>query len=149
MRKLSFRWYEGFLLVYQGAEGLVVDASNTRLTFAPRQIEVDGLFAGTREYPEGSRGEYKVLYIDLAFPIRGHVRGEGQIYQRSIDTHVGSYGLSYTALEGVGYYLTIYPPSEALYDHAVIADDRIAIYMKSRRQTYYMSEGSRRIIILV
>jgi len=149
LRKLSFRWSEGFIHVYHGPEGLVVDAANTRIVFSERQIAVEGLFEGIREYVEGSRGEYKNLYIDLAFPIRGHPHAEGSVYQRSIDTHLAGYGLSYTALEGVGYYLTIYPPSGALYDHAVVADDRIAVHMLARRQTYLMEEGERRVIILV
>ena len=149
MRRLSFRWSEGFLAVYTGPDGLIVEADNTRLVFGQRQIAIGGLFAGTREYPEGARGEYKTLYIDLAFPIRGRARGEGQVYQRSVDTHLGGYGISYTVLEGVGYYLTIYPPSGSLYEHAVIADDRVAVYMLARRQVYFMDEGDRRVIILV
>lgn len=149
LRKLSFRWREGFIHVYHGHEGLVVDASNTRITFSERQISVEGLFEGIREYPEGSRGEYKKLYIDLAFPIKGHPHAEGEVYQRSIDTHLAGYGISYTALEGVGYYLTIYPPSGSLYEHAVVADDRVLLYMLSRRQVYHMEERGRHTLILV
>ena len=152
MRKLSFRWSEGFLIVYEDPEGLVVEGTNSSITFGPREIIVKGLYQGLREREE-NRGQNKVVYIDLAFPLKGRETGEGMVYQRAIDTYIGGYGISYTPLEGVGYYLTIYPPSGSLYDYAVVGEDLVMVSTLRRRQVYVMfdEERERRIarIILV
>ncbi|MCE4624803.1 MAG: hypothetical protein F7C35_02930 [Desulfurococcales archaeon] len=149
MKRISFRWNEGFLIVFESVEGLVIEGSNSRIALGQRQVTVEGLFEGYREHEESPRAQYKVVYIDLAFPLKGKEVGEGVVYQTSVDTYLGGYGISYTPLEGVAFYLTIYPPSGSLYDHAVISEDRISIYTIKRRHVYLMDEGRRKTLILV
>ena len=148
MRLASFRWRHGFLVVREGPEGLVVEGGNSRITFGAREVVVEGLFQGVREKEEGGRGQVKLVYIDFAFPLRGREAGEGTVFQRPVDLALGSYGVSYTPLEGVGYYLTIYPPSGALYDHAVISEDLVLLVTIRRRQVYTMVEDARGIRVL-
>ncbi len=149
MPKISFRWREGFIVVYSSPEGLVVEAENSRLVFGQRQVSIEGLFEGIREYEEQGRAALKTVYIDLAWPLRGRAHGEGTIYQREVDTSIGGYGISYTPLDEAGYFLTIYPPSGSLYDHAVVAEDKVAIVMLKRRHIYMMEEEGRRTLIMV
>jgi len=147
--KISFAWLDGFIIVSAGGDELVIRAANTTITLAPREIVVEGLFEGIREKVEGRRGERKAVYVDFAFPIRGVSEPEGVVFKGPVDTYAGPYGLSYTVLPGVGHYLTIYPPGGALYDHAVLAEDFLMLYMLARRQLYVMEEGAARKIILV
>jgi hypothetical protein len=135
--------------VYESPEGLVVEGSNSRIVFGQRQVSVEGLFEKFEEYEEGERSQYKTVYINLAFPIYGRDEGRDVIFQRSADTYVGNYGISYTVLEGVGYYITIFPPGGALYEHAVISEDRVALHTHRRRKVYLMDEGERKTLILV
>ena len=149
MDTVSFKWPGGYLVVRSESGDLVIVASNSTIRFSPREVEVRGLFQGLREHVEGARGERKSIYIDLAFPLRGLRDPQGVAFARHVDTYSGNYGLSYTVIEGVGYYLTVYPPPGSLYDHAVVAEDRIVIVTLSRRSVYVMEEDGSRKIILV
>lgn len=148
-KEISFQWRDGYIIVSGGEDELVVDAANSRITFSMREVSVNGLFQGVREHAEGSRGERKAVYIDLAFPLKGHGEPRGIVFKNTVDTYVGSYGLSYTVIKGIGYYLTIYPPPGSLYDHAVVAEDLVLLYALARRQIYQMREDGLVKIILV
>ena len=148
-KEVSFQWRDGYIIVTGGDDELVVEASNSRVTFSLREVSVQGLFQGVREHLEGSRGERKAVYIDLAFPLKGLAEPRGVVFKNTVDTYMGSYGLSYTVIKGIGYYLTIYPPPGGLYDHAVLAEDLILLYTLARRQIYQMREDSLVKIILV
>ncbi len=148
-RVVSFRWREGFLVAWAESGSLVVEGGNSRLRFDQREVAVEGLFQGVREHLEGRRGERKTVYIDFAFPLRGRGSPGEVVFNRHVDTYVGSYGLSYTVIEGVGYYLTIYPPVGSLYEYAVVSEDAVAIVTLSRRRVYVMEEDGARRIILV
>lgn len=149
MKRVSFKWGEGYLIVYEERGDLMVEAANSRIAFSPREIRIEGLYEGMREYVEGGRGEWKIVYIDLAFPLQGVERPRDVAFSGKVDTYIGSYGLSYTSLEGVGNYLTVYPPPGSLYDHTVVYDDGIALRMLSRRKVYVMAEDNTRKIILL
>ncbi len=147
--RISFAWRDGFIVVSGGEDELEIRAANTRIRLGLREVTVEGLFEGIRERVEGRRGENKAVYVDFAFPVRGVGEPEGVVFRRAVDTYVGGFGISYTVLEGVGYYLTVYPPSGALYDHAVLSEDFLLLFMLARRQVYMMEENSVRKIILV
>ncbi len=148
-RVISFRWFKGFLIVSMGRDGLSIMGSNSKIVLGDRQISVKGLYQGMREYAENPRAQVKTLYIDLAFPIKGMDKSEGEVYLRTVDTYIGNYGLSYTPLDELGYFLTIYPPSSALYENVIIGPDMIAVTMLRRRHIYLMEEGGEKTIILV
>ncbi len=148
-RVVSFRWFKGFLVVSMSRDGLSIMGSNSRIVLGDRQISVRGLYQGMREYDENPRAQVKTLYIDLAFPIKGVDKPGGEVYLRTVDTYIDNYGLSYTPLDELGYFLTIYPPSGALYENVIIGPDMIVVTMLRRRHIYLMDEGEEKIIILV
>ncbi len=149
MRVASFKWGNGYIIARGIGDELVLEASNSRITLSPREVKVEGLFQGVREYYEGTRRERKTVYIDLAFKLKGVAKPESVAFAKHIDTYIGNYGISYTAIEGVGYYLTIFPPPGTLYDHAVLSDDSLVLVTLARRQLYIVKEDSARRIILV
>ncbi len=149
VRRASFKWFEGYIVVYLEGDELVVEGSNSKIKLSPREVVVKGLFQGVREYLEGARGERKTVYIDLAFPLKGLSKPWEIAFARHIDTYINNYGISYTVIEGVGHYLTIYPPPGSLYEHAVIAEDSIALLTLSRRKVYLVEEDNARRVILV
>ncbi len=148
-RAISFAWSEGYIVLYEDSGDLVIEAYNTRLRLSEREIEVEGLFQGVREHVEGRKGEMKAVYIDFAFPVKGIESPRDVVFRGPVDTYVGRFGVSYTVLRGIGHYLTIYPPGGALYDHAVLSEDFLMLYMLARRQLYLMDEGEVKKIILV
>lgn len=148
MKRVSFKWREGYLVLTDNNGELVVEALNSTITFTVREVLVKGLFEGLREYVEGGRGEWKTVYIDLAFPLKGKPKPVDVAFARHVDTYVGGFGLSYTVIEGVGHYITVYPPPGALYDHAIIYDDGVALRTLSRRKVYILEENNTRKIIL-
>lgn len=144
-RRISFYWGDGYVVCSLVAGDLELRASNTLIVFEPRGLYVDGLFESIREYVVR---DGKIVYVDLAFPIKG-VKGVGSLYSRDVDTYLGPYGLVYTVIEGLGYYLTIYPPPGALYEYAVVAKNIIMLKMSPRREVYIMTEETARRLILV
>lgn len=148
MERASFKWRSGYLILEDSGGILVAEALNTTLTFSVREVVVKGLFEGLREYVEGGWGEWKTVYIDLAFPLKGKPSPLDVAFAGRVDTYIGGFGVSYTVIEGVGYYITIYPPPGALYDHAVIYDDGVALRVLSRRKLYVLEEDNARRIIL-
>ena len=151
MRRAYVEWSSGVLEIADEAPGLVVKGSNLTLAIGLRELSVRGPVEGFREHPLDRRGESKMLYIDLAFPVKGLEGRRGSpMYRVSADFSVGVYGVGYTRLEGVGFYLTIHPPPGALYRHIVVGEHQIAVAMIGRRQVYYMEEaGGVKKIILV
>jgi len=149
LRKASFKWREGYIVVYERGGELVIEAGNTRITLSPREVVVEGLFQGVREHPEGARGERKVVYIDFAFPVKGREAPEEVVFKRQVDTYAGGYGLSYTDLGEVGHFLTIFPPPGSLWENAVLSEDSLALLLLGRRQVYVMDEGRAKRLILV
>ena len=144
-RKISFYWGDGYIVCSLVAGNLELRALNTTIVFENRSLYVEGLFEEIREY-KWRRG--KNVYVNLAFPIRG-VKSEGVAYKADVDTHLGPYGLVYTVIEGVGYYLTIYPPPGSLYEYSVVSKDRVMLRTSLRREVYLMVENSGRRVILV
>ncbi len=144
-KKISFYWGDGYIVCSLVAGNLELKALNVTIVFENRSLYIEGLFERVREY-QWKRG--KNVYVDLAFPIRG-VRGEGVIYKSDVDTHIGSYGLVYTVVEGLGYYLTIYPSPGSLYDYSVVSKDRVMLRTSLRREVYLLTEDSGRRLILV
>ncbi len=149
MKRVSFKWRDGYVILRDDGGDLIVEGSNSVVRFSIREVSVKGLFQGIREHVEGRRGERKIVYIDFAFPLKGLENPVDIVFSRHVDTYIGSYGISYTAVEGVGFYLTIYPPPGALYENAVVYDDGIAITTLSRRHVYVMEENGIRRVIMV
>jgi hypothetical protein len=58
-RKISFKWDNGFLVVEESPQGIIVRASNTEIEFSLRSITVKGLYQGLREYEEAPKSQYK------------------------------------------------------------------------------------------
>ena len=144
-RRASFYWGDGYLVCSLIGGDLEVRASNSVIVFEARSVYIGGLFEKLREY-RGRQG--KSIYIDLAFPLKG-VKSEGVIYKDDVDTYIGPYGLSYTVVNGIGYYLTVYPPPGTLYEYAVLSKSTIMLRVSFRREVYMMVENSGRRIILV
>ncbi len=149
VRELSFKWNKGFIIVRYSGNNLVIEAANTQIEISDRQITIRGLYSGLREYFENPKAVTKTIYVDLAFPITGLEKSKGTVYLRQTDTYIENFGLSYTPLDEIGYFLTIYPPQGALYENIILASDMIAITTLRRRQVYIMEEGEERTIILV
>lgn len=145
MKRASFYWGDGYIVCSLTGGDLEVKASNSTIIFESRSIFVGGLFERLREY-RGGQG--KNVYVDLAFPLKG-TRGEGALYRFDVDTFLGPYGLVYTSMEGLGYYLTIYPPPGSLYDYAVLSPDMLMFRTSHRREIYVLVEDNGRRIILV
>jgi hypothetical protein len=144
-RGSRFYWGEGYILCSITSGNLEVRASNTTIVFENRSLYIEGLFEKIREH-RWRQG--KNIYIDLAFPIKG-IKGGGAIHKADIDTYIGSYGLAYTIIEGIGYYLTIYPPPGSLYEYATISKDMVMLRTSLRREVYLIAENSGKRIILV
>ncbi|GBF08808.1 hypothetical protein apy_05330 [Aeropyrum pernix] len=148
-RVVSFRWLEGYAVAEATPEGVRLRFSNLTLEFGLREVLVEGVFEGYREYTT-PRGERKTIYIDFAFPARGVAEPRGAVYSGRADVPLGGYGLSYTSLEPSSAYITLYPPPGALYDYVTVSPDLAAIFTVGRRQVYMMrEEGSTVRIILV
>ncbi len=147
-RTLEVAWRDGYLRL-EGNDDLVITASNSRITLAQREVEIEGLFMGLREYPLDRRGQRKVVYIDFAFPLRGLSGQPSLLVMDSGDYSIGRFGLSYTVIDGIEYYVTVYTPPEFLYENAVLSSDRLALFMLGRRQVYLSDEGRVKRILLV
>jgi hypothetical protein len=147
-RTLELAWDGGFIIV-RGNDTLEVVAENTTIGFSEREVTVDGLFAGIREHPLDRRNQRKIVYIILAFPMKPLSGMPKSLVMSNIDASVGRFGVSYTVIDGVQRYITIYAPPSFLYEHAVVSSDRIAITTLGRRQVYVMDEGRLKRIILV
>ncbi|MEB2836124.1 MAG: hypothetical protein GSR80_000141 [Desulfurococcales archaeon] len=147
-RVLEVAWRGGYLRL-EGGDDLVITASNSRITLAQREIVIEGLFMGLREYPLDRRGQRKVVYIDFAFPLKGLSGQPSLLIMDSGDYSVGRFGVSYTVIDGVEYYVTVYTPPEFLYENAVLSSERLAIFMLGRRQVYLSDEGKIKRILLV
>jgi len=149
-RVYSFKWIDGgFVAVSSSSEGLIVEGENLRVAFGLREVAVRGVYEGLREHMQDQKGTKKVVYIDLAFPIKGYREPRGTVFSSPVDLSLGAFGLSYTPLEPAGTYLTVYPPPGSLYDYAVVAVDVIALFTVGRRQIYVMEEAGERRIIMV
>ncbi len=148
-RRLAFAWLGGYLEVYLD-DGLTVEASNSTIVFKQREVEVSGLYYTYREYFLSRRRERKAVYVDLAFPLKGKSGETPQaIVLSNGDFSIGPFGLSYTVLDGVDYYLTVHSPPGFLYDHAVVSTRNVYLAMSGRRQVYLMDEGRVKRLILV
>lgn len=148
-RRIAFAWLDGYVEVYVDS-GLVVEAGNSKITFLNREIHVDGLYYGIREYFLDRRQERKAVYVDFAFPLKGKSEGVPQaLMMQSTELGVGPFGVVYTVLDNVGYYLTIHPPPGFLYEYAVVTTRYVFLSMIGRRQVYVMDEGRLKRIILV
>lgn len=149
-RVYSFRWVDGgYLYVYMEDDGLVVEGRNLKLVLGLREVAVKGVYEGMREHMQDQRGTKKVVYLDLAFPIKGHGEPSGVAFTSPVDLSVGPFGLSYTPLDKAGTFLTIYPPPGSLYDYAVVAPDKVAFFMLGRRKVYQLMESEEKKLILV
>ncbi len=149
-RVYSFKWSDcGYVAVSSSSEGLTVEGENLRVTFGLREVSVRGVYEGLREHMQDQRGTKKTVYIDLAFPIKGLREARGTVFKSQVDLSLGAFGVSYTPLEPAGTYLTIYPPPGSLYDYAVVAPDKIALFTVGRRQIYVMDEMGEKKIIMV
>ena len=137
----SFRWGDGYIIAKLKDDDLVIEGGNSVLGFSERGFYIRGLYEGVKEYDEGPKSPRKLLYILLAFPLKGVGSGQGVVYQRTIDTYCGRFGISYTTLGSVGEFLTIYPPPGSLYDYVVISNNKIFIYLLKRRKIYEMREN--------
>ncbi len=144
-RKISFYWGDGYVICSLTSGNLKFEALNTTIIFENRSLYVEGLFERIREH-KWKHG--KNIYVDLAFPIKG-VRGEGVIYNVDVDTYIGSYGLVYTIVEGVGYYLTIHPPPGSLYNYSIVSKDKVMLRTSLRREVYLLTDDNGKRIILV
>jgi len=148
-RRLAFAWLEGYVEVYID-EGLVVEAANSTIEFMQREVEVRGLYYTHREYFLDRRRERKGIYIELAFPLKGKRDGTPDaMIMASGEFSVGPFGVVYTIIDGVEYYLTIHPPPGFLYDYAVVTTRNIYLATVGRRQVYLMDEGKVKKLILV
>jgi len=148
LKELEVAWRSGFLRL-RANDDLVLEASNSRITLSAREVVVEGLFMGLREYPLDRRMQRKVVYVDFAFPLRGLSDTPKSLVVDSGDYSLGRFGVLYTLIDGVEYYLTIYPPPDFLYDHAVLTSEKLALTMLGRRQVYVMDEGKTKRILLL
>ncbi|MEB3816983.1 MAG: hypothetical protein LRS46_03475 [Desulfurococcales archaeon] len=148
MRRIDIAWPGGFLRLSSNDE-LVIEASNTRLTLSAREVTIDKLFLGFREYPLDRRLQRKIVYIDFAFPIKGLTGSPEVLVTSSGDYSLGRFGILYTVIDGVERYVTIYVPPEFLYEHAILSSSKLALVMLGRRQVYLSSEDTLKRIILV
>lgn len=98
VRVVSFKWLEGYVVAEATSDGVRLRFSNLILEFGLREVVVEGVFEGYREYTT-PRGDRKTVYIDFAFPARGVPEPRGGVYAGRADVPLGSYGLSYTSLE--------------------------------------------------
>ncbi|GAB6147772.1 hypothetical protein JCM10135_03130 [Stetteria hydrogenophila] len=131
-------------------DGLVVEAGNSRITLLPREVDIDGLYYGLSEHFLDGRQERKGIYIHFAFPLRGKSGGTPPaLMLSSTELGVGPFGVVYTVLDGVEYYLTVHPPPGFLYDYAVITTRCMFLKTLGRRQVYVMDEGRLKRIMLV
>lgn len=144
-RACKFYWDGGYILCSLTSGNLELKASNTTIVFENRSVYIEGLFEKIREY-RWKQG--KNIYIDLAFPIKG-IKREGAIHKADTDTYIGPYGLAYTMIEGIGPYLTIYPPPGSLYEYAIISKNTIMLRTSLRREVYLIAENSGRRITLL
>jgi len=148
-RELDFDWRRGFVRVRQASEGLVIEAKNTSILLGQREVDIDGLFMGYREYLTDKRGSEKVVYVDFAFPVEGLTGRPRSFVAHTGDYSVGAYGLSYTKVDGVSYYITVYTPPGFLYSHVVLTPEKLAIFTNGRRQVYLVDEGRLKKLILL
>lgn len=149
-RELAFAWEGGFIEV-SANEGLEIRAANSTIHFYQREIVVEGLFYTHREYSSGRhRSQKKVVYVDFAFPLKGiSDRKPRTLIMSQGDFSVGAFGVSYTPIDGVEYYLTIYPPPGTKYEYAVLTTRVLAILLHPRAQVYMMDEGKVKRLIFV
>ncbi len=147
--ELYVAWKHGYLAIDAGGRGLRVRGGNAILELGLREIGFQGPLEGLEEVPQDRRGESKVVYLRLAFSLRGLERPGGRVARASMDFSVGPFGVSYTVIEGVGRYLTLHPPPGALYRWVTVGEDLIAIHTIGRRQVYLMEEEGWRRLILV
>ena len=148
-RRLAFAWLEGYVEVYLD-EGLVVEGLNSTVEFTQREVEVRGLYYTYREYFLDRRREKKGIYIEFAFPFKGKSSGTPQaLILSNGDFSIGPFGVGYTVLDGVEYYLTVYTPPGFLYEYAVVSTRNVYLSTSGRRQVYLMDEGKVKRLILV
>lgn len=148
-RRMAFAWLEGYVEVYVD-EGLVVEAGNSRITLLQREVYVDGLYYGLREYFLDRRQERKGIYVEFAFPLKGKREGHPQaLMLGSSEVGIGPFGVVYTVIDSIEYYLTIHPPPGFLYDYAVVTTRYLFMSTLGRRQVYVMDEGRLKKLILV
>lgn len=148
-RSLELAWNSGYIELRAAGDYLEVEASNTRIRFREREVEIEGLFAGLEEHPLDRRGQRKIIYIILAFPIAPLSGTPRSLVVSNIDASMGRFGIAYTVIDGIERYITIHAPPGFLYEHAVISSDRVALTMLGRRQVYVMDEGNLKRVILV
>ncbi len=145
-------WDDGYLEVREASGILLVKGSNVKLEIYQREIVFKGPYEGFREYIIGRRGERKVVYLDMAFPVKGirhHSGLKSGIIKTTRDLSVGSFGLSYTKLDDLGSYITIYPPPGFMFDQIVISQYRIAVFTLGRRRIYMMEDSGLKRLIMV
>jgi len=147
----SFKWYDCGYAVAESTElGLKLLFSNLELEVGGRELNFKGVFEGVREHNIDSKGTRKVVYVDLAFPLKGLDRASGSVFYKQAEISLGAFGLIFSPLEPAGSYITIYPPPGSLYDYLVVAPDKVAIFTIGRRQVYLMEDtgGLKRIIMV-
>ncbi|MCE4621271.1 MAG: hypothetical protein F7B95_02370 [Desulfurococcales archaeon] len=147
-KELEFEWNKGYLRV-RLEEGLRIEGSNVSILLAPREVRIKGVFMDYKEYFIDRRQERKVVYVRFAFPSRG-IEGQPRLLvMNTNDYSIGPFGISYTKIDGIEYYLTIYPPPGYLYDNAVLTTRMLALFMIGRRQVYLMREENDNVLVLV
>lgn len=144
----ELEWHKGFIRVYID-DGLRVDGSNFTILLANRETRIRGVYMGYSVYTLGRRGERKVVYVRFAFRGRGVAGSPSGLLAETGDFSVGPFGLSYTKLDGIEYYLTVYAPPGYLYEHAVLSSRMLALFMHGRRQVYEMEEDGERVLLFV
>lgn len=149
MRRASFKWVEGFIVVGLGDYQLEIKGSNIIIVMEAREVAFKGVYRGYREHLVDSRGSRKVVYVDFAFPVKGLEKPAGPTYMRDSDTSLGPFGVSYTSLGPIGSYITIYPPPGSLYDYAVLSPLALAIFSVGRRSFYLVEEEGYRRLVMV
>jgi len=148
LKELDVAWRKGFLRL-RADDDLVLEASNSMIMLSAREVVVEGLFMGLREYPLDRRMQRKEVYIDFAFPLQGLNETPRSLVVDTGDYTLGRFGVLYTVIDGVEYYITIYPPPGFLYEYATLTSERLALTMLGRRQIYLMDEGRVKRILLL
>ncbi|MCE4599552.1 MAG: hypothetical protein F7C81_05080 [Desulfurococcales archaeon] len=150
-RVVYLEWLSGYLEVRERSGTLLFRGSNTELGIEQRELTIKGPYEDVREYIADRRGERKIVYVDLAFPIKG-IKPKtmyGVIVRASKDFNIGPFGIGYTKLENIGSYITVYPPPGFLFEQIIVSQHKIAIFTLGRRRIYVMEEGGVRRIMLV
>jgi hypothetical protein len=150
VRSLNFEWNRGFIRVTL-KRGLYIEAENAKIELMQREVEVKGPFMNYEEHIINRRSEKKVIYVNFAFQIKGiSINKAKDLILSNGDFSMGPFGISYTKLDGLGSYLTIYTPPGFLYETAVLSKEKLALFTIGRRQVFLLDEGTgvKKILLL-